>query len=158
MDLTYPIILLLVFSISPFVLILASKQDSKTKRGLKIGFFVLLLLEVISGFLNWESFSTTGRSGFALSLAYPTSFLGLFFAIALIQMVLLFVPKRNYQLGAVTLNFINTVVFFVGVILASGVVGKQIISFWNIGAIFAVLVGNVVGLVWINKDNILTKG
>lgn len=154
MDLTYPIILLFVLILSPFVLTLAGKQDSKTKRNLKSGFFILLLLELTSGFFNWASFSGTGQSGFALAFTYPSSFLGLFFVIILIQMILLFIPKRNAHLAAVVLNFINTAVFFAGVILVSEVIGKQIVSFWNIAAIFAVLIGNIVGLVWLNKDKV----
>lgn len=157
MDLTYPIILLVVLILSPFVLTLANKQDSRTKRNLKIGFFILLLFELASGLFNWESFSGAGQSGFTLSFTYPTSLLGLFFAIALVQMILLLIPKRTAHLAAVVLNFINTVVFFVGVILVSGAIGKQIVSLWSIGVIFAVLIGNVVGLVWINKDNTLAK-
>ena len=157
MDLTYPIILLVVLILGPLILTLANKQDSRTKRNLKIGFFILLLLELTSGFFNWESFSGTGQSGFALTLDYPSSLLGLFFAIVLIQMILLFIPKRTAHLAAVVLNFINTAVFFVGVISVSGLIGKQVVSLWSIGVIFAVLIGNVVGLVWINKDNTLTK-
>ncbi len=156
MDLTYPIILLFVLILSPLVLTLAGKQDSKTKRSLKIGFFILLLLELTSGFFNWESFSGTGQSGFALAFTYSSSFLGLFFVIILIQIILLFISKRTAHLTAVVLNFINTVVFFVGALLVSEAIGKQIVSFWNIAAIFAVLIGNVVGLVWLNKDKVDT--
>ncbi len=154
MDLTYPIILFVVLILSPILLTLANKQDSRTKKTLKTGFFILLLLELLSGFFNWESFSGTGQSGFELAFTYPRSFFGLFFVIVLIQMILLFIPKRTAHLATVVLNFFNTAVFFVGLILVSQTIGKQVVSFWSIGAIFAVLIGNVVGLVWLNKDKI----
>ena len=50
------------------------------------------------------------------------------------------------------LNFVNTVVFLFGIIRASDIVGEQLVSFFNIGAVFAVLIGNVIGLMFINKD------
>lgn len=152
MDLTYPIILLAVFLISPIVLLIASKQGKVVKRNLKIGFLILLLLELVFGLFNWESFSEPGRSGFTLSITYPTSFLGLFFIVALVQVILLFIPKRPAHIIAVCLNFVNTVLFFVGAILVSNTIGKQIFSLWSIGAVFAVLIGNVVGLMFLNKD------
>ena len=154
MDLTYPIILLVVLIISPIVFKLANKQDNKTKRNLKIGFLLLLVLELISGFFDWETFSGTGRGGFSLALTYPTSFLGLFFVIILAQIPLLFVSNRITNNVVVALNFVNTVVFFLGLILVSRIIGNQVVSLWSIGAIFAVLIGNVVGLVWLNKDKI----
>lgn len=152
----YLIVLAAVLLISPFVLRLASKQDKKSKSGAKTIFLSILILQVILGFFNWENF-TNGRSGFELSLAYPGSLLGLFFIISALQILAVSMSK-SLNTFAVVLNFISSTLIFAGMIRLSNILGFQAVSFASIGAIFLVLLGNVSGLAWINKDSdILTK-
>lgn len=155
MDFTYVIILAAVLVISPFVLRLASSQKKETKQQLKFIFLFLLSAQILLGFLNWENFKI-GRSGFDLSLTYPDSFLGLFFLVSLFQILLLLFVKTAGIL-VVVLNFINTVVIFAGMIRVSSLLNYQAVSFPSISAVFLVLLGNVVGLAFINKDRNLLK-
>jgi hypothetical protein len=158
MGYSYPIILVAVLILSPIVIKLAARQDRKTKGTLRKVFLSLLFLQLISGFFNWETFSGPGRTGLELSIEFPSSFLGLFFAVTTLQIIFLLIPRRVTDVGAVVLNFANTAVFFAGVILASRFVGEQIVSLFNVGAVFAVLIGNVVGLAYINQHkNILAN-
>ncbi len=141
--------------ISPFVLILAAKQDKKTKNYLKLSWIVLLALQTFLGFLNWENF-TIGRSGIELSLTYPNSLLGLFFVISILQIFFLLVNK-SFNTLVVALNFANTILIFAGMIRLSGILGYQALSFASIGAVFLVLIENIIGLAFINKDKNLLK-
>lgn len=156
MDFSYTFILVAIFILSPFILAYASKQDKKTKHNLKYIFLTILLYQILLGFLNWESFKGTGRSGFELSFAYPGSFLGLFFIITLLQITLLFLNK-SFNTMVAALNFINSIVIFIGMIRISSSLGYQAVSFASVGAVFIVLVGNVITLVFINKDKNLIK-
>lgn len=151
----YLFILAAVLLISPFVLRLASKQDKKSKTKAKTIFLSILSFQIILGFFNWENF-TSGRSGFELSLAYPFSLLGLFFIISTVQ-ILALLTYKSFNTLVVILNFINTVLIFAGMIRLSSILGFQAVSFASIGSVFLVLFGNVLGLVWINKDNNLLK-
>lgn len=155
MDFTYIIILAAVLVISPFVLTLASSQGKKTKKQLKFIFLAILSAQILLGFLNWENFSV-GRSGLEFSLAYPDSLLGLFFIIALLQVIFLVIGK-SLNTVVVVLNFINSFLIFMGMIRLSNLLGFQAVSFAAIGAVFLVLTGNVVGLAFINKDQNLLK-
>lgn len=155
MEFTYFIILAVVFIVSPFVLRLASKQDKVIKRQLKISLLLILFAQTVLGFLNWENF-TSGRSGFELSIAYPNSFLALFFVINILQFTFLLINK-TFNTLIVVLNFINTVLIFVGMIRLSTILDFQVVSFASVGEIFLVLLGNIVGLTFINKDKSLLK-
>lgn len=156
MPFTYLIILAVVLVISPFVLKLASNKGKKTKQSLKSFFILILSAQIILGFLNWETFKETGKSGFGLAFTYPQSFLGLFFIVSIIQLSILLLSKKFYT-TAVILNFINTVIFFIAMIRLGQITGIQAASFANIGAAFAVLIGNIIGLIFINKDKNLLK-
>ena len=157
-DYSYLAILAAVLLISPFVIGLAMRQDKKTKQNLKSAFLAFLFLQLILGFFNWEAFSGVGRSGYDLATQYPGSFLWLFFLITSVQIILLLIPKRVAYVSAVVLNFVNTVIFFASVILVSGLVGRQIVSYFNIAAVFVVLIGNVIGLAFLNEDkNLMAK-
>lgn len=153
-----PLILVAVLTIvlSPFVLKLASGQDKKTKSNLRLIFLLILAVQFFSGFLNWETLTQTGRSGFELSLAYPGSFLGLFFIISLLQITLLSFNK-SFNILVVVLNFVNSFIIFAGMIRISSFLNYQAVSFASIGAVFLALIGNVVGLTFINKDKNLLK-
>lgn len=156
MDFTYVIILAAVLIFSPFVLKLASSQKKETKKQLKFILLGLLSAQIILGFFTWENF-TVGRSGFELSLAYPGSFLGLFFIISAVQVILLVINKL-FNTFVVVLNFLNTVLIFAGMIKLSSILGFQAISLASVGAVFLVLMGNVLALAFINKDkNLLSK-
>lgn len=152
---TYVIILAAVLLISPFVLKTASSQNKRSKQQLKILFLFILSAQIILGFLNWENF-TSGRSGFELSFDFPNSLLGLFFLISTFQIFLLSTSK-SFSTLAVILNFINTILIFTGMIRLSSILGFQAVSLASIGAVFLVLTGNVLGLVWINKDKNLLR-
>lgn len=153
---TYIIILAVVLIISPFILRLASSQKRETKQQLKFIFLFILSAQLFLGFLNWENF-TSGRSGLELSFAYPTSFLGLFFIISTLQILLLLFSK-SFNTLVVVLSFINSVLIFLGMVRLSNILGFQIVSFASIGVVFLALIGNIVGLVFINKDkNLLAK-
>lgn len=155
MDFTYVIILAAVLIISPFVLKLASNQDKKTKQNLKTYFIFLLSAQILLGFLNWENFSV-GRSGLELSLSFPGSLLGLFFIIALLQIIFLVIGK-SLNTVVVVLNFINSFLIFMGMIRLSNLLGFQAVSLPSISTVFLVMIGNVVGLAFINKDKNLLK-
>lgn len=154
MNFTYIIILAVVLIISPFFLKIASSQKKEIKQQLKFIFLLLLAAQILLGFLNWENF-TEGKSGFELSLSYPASFLGLFFIIAVLQIIMLL--SKSFNTGATILNLINSVLIFVGMIRLSNISGFQAVSFASIGEVFLVLIGNIVGLAFINKDSNLLK-
>lgn len=135
MDFTYVIILAAILIISPFVLNLASKQNQKTKQRLKFVFLSILIAEIILGF--WGGFKVW-----------------LFFAVSAIQILLILRCKFTL---AVVLNFINTLVFFIGMIRVGQITGIQDSSLTNITVAFLLLIGNVVGLIFINKDKDLLK-
>lgn len=153
----YTVILIAVLLLSPLVLKIASSQDKKTKRNLRFLYLILLASQIMLGFLNWETFQSSGRSGFELALTYPSSFLGLFFAISFIQVVLLLFKQHTLDILSVVLNFINTALFIAAMIIISNILGKQIVNLASIAAIFVVLSNNVVGLVLINQDKNLLK-
>jgi len=152
-----PLILVAILTIllSPVILKLASNQNKKAKHNLKTLFILVLSAQILLGFLNWENF-TAGRSGFELSLAYPDSFLGLFFIISLLQITLLLLNK-SFNTTVAVLNFINSVLIFAGMIRLSNSLSFQAVSLSSIGTIFLVLIGNVIGLILINKDKNLLK-
>ncbi len=152
----YTLILIAVLVISPFILGLASNQKKAAKLNLKYLFILILAGQVILGFLNWENFQNTGRSGYELAFMYPASLLGLFFGLSLLQIILLISNKSINKL-VVVLNFINSGLIFVGMIRLSNILGVQAASFASIGAVFLVLIGNVTGLAFINKDKNLLK-
>lgn len=155
MNFTYLIILAVVLVASPFVLKLASNQDKKTKQVLRSFFILIILAQILLGFLNWENFSV-GRSGFELAFIYPSSLLGLFFVTAIFQVIFLIIGK-SFNTLVVILNFINSVLIFMGMIRLSNILGFQAVSFAAIGAVFLVLIGNIVALAFINKDKNLLK-
>ena len=155
MDFTYVIILVVVLVTSPFVLKLASNQGKKTKQNLKLLFIFILLIQVLLGLFNWENF-TVGRNGYQLSSIYPNSFLGLFFGISILQVFLLLLSKSSHTI-AVILNLINSILVFISMIRLSNILGFQAISLPSISVVFLVLLGDVVGLTFINKDNNLLK-
>lgn len=162
MDFSYTFILAVVLILSPFVLALAQKQDKQFKQKLKYIFLTILSSQLILGLLNWENFTAgpnsigAGRNGYELALAYPNSLLGLFFGISILQISLLLISK-SFNTATVVLNFINSVLIFASMIRLSSLLGFQAVSFASIGAVFLVLIGNVVALALINKDKNLLK-
>lgn len=151
----YPLILTATLLLSPFILSLASRQSKETKKKLKLIFISILATQILLGFLNWENF-TSGRSGFGLALTYPDSLLGLFFVIAILQLIFLIMGKSFYTV-VVVLNFINSVLIFMGMIRLSSSLGFQAVSLPSVGAVFLVLAGNITALAFINKDTNLLK-
>lgn len=150
------IVAILTILLSPFVLKLASNQGKKTKQNLKYFFIFILLTQILLGFFNWETLKEVGRSGFDLSLAYPDSFLGVFFIISLLQITLLLLNK-SFNTTVAVLNFINSVLIFAGMIRISNFLEFQAVSFASVGAVFLVLTGNVIALIFINKDKNIFK-
>lgn len=149
------IVVILTILLSPFVLVFASKQNKKIKQNLKLIYIFILSSQILLGFFNWENFSK-GRSGFELSLTYPNSFLGFFFIISAIQIILLILNK-TFDTFVVTLNFFNTILIFIGMIRLSNILGFQAASFASISTVFLVLFGNIIALAYINKDKNLLK-
>lgn len=145
----------LTLILSPFILSIVSNQNKETKKNLQLTFVFILFAQILLGFLNWENFSV-GRSGFELSLAHPSSLLGLFFIIALFQVILLTIDK-SFNTVVASLNFINSIFIFVGMIRMSSILGHQAVSFASIGAVFLVLFGNIIALAYTNKDKNLLK-
>lgn len=155
---TYLIILAGVLILSPFIISLASSQNKKIKTKLRLIFLLLLSSQIILGFFNWEAFLKGTRTGFELALNYPTSFLWIFFIVSFIQIILLISGKRSADTLAVILNFANTILLFTGMIRVSNMTGIQAFSLASLTAIFAALIGNIVGLMFINKDkNLMAK-
>jgi len=152
-DYTYLVILVGVLVLSPLAIVIAARTDKKTKRILRVCLLALFAVQIVSGLFNWESFSTVGRSGIALAITYPSSLLGLFFIISFVQAGLLLLLRKHWALVTVAvLNFVNTVVFFVGGISLEKIQGLEVFSYFSLAAIFAVLIGNVVSLLLVNRD------
>jgi len=131
---------------------LAEKQDKKTKTDPKNVFLFLLVAQIILGFGNWESLTGAGRNGWQLAADFPSSFLWLFFGITAIQIILLLQSFFAAQTLVVFLNFLNTVAFFIAISRLSWALNFQAVSLASIAAIFTALIGNVIGLVLINKE------
>lgn len=146
MDYTYIVILVVVLLVSPFVLKLSANQGKETKQKLKSFFILILCAQVILGFFG----------GIKLSLIYPNSLLGLFFIVSVMQILLLLISK-SFNTLVVVLNFLNTFLIFIGMIRVSNILGYQVADLASIGTVFMVLIGNVIGLVFINKDKNLLK-
>ena len=138
-----PLILVAILTIlfSPFILKLASNQNKKVKSNLRTAFLLILILQIILGFLNWENFS------------FSNTFLALFFFISILQVFLLLINKP-FNTAVVILNFINTILIFVGMIEVSRILGFQIFNLPSISSVFLVLLGNVIGLTFINKQSL----
>ena len=151
MDFSYLLVLAAVLILSPFALAAASKQDKKTKTKVRLVFLFFIISQLVLGFLNWENFES-GRSGISLAISYPGSLLWLFFVISAVQVLLVLLNTRFTTLYAAILNFVNTVVLFAGLIRVSQILGFQAVSFASIATVFLVLIGNISGLVYINKD------
>ncbi|MBI2601072.1 hypothetical protein HYW42_03900 [Candidatus Daviesbacteria bacterium] len=135
-DLTYVIIFAAVLIISPFVLRIASSQKKETKQQLKLIFLGLLCAQILLGF-------------FVGSKLFP--------AVSFIQ-ILLLLSGKSFNTLVVILNFINSVLIFVEMIRLSDNLGYQVVSLPAVAAVFLVLIGNVFGLAYINKDaNLLKK-
>ena len=149
------VILITILLISPFVLKVASSQNKHSKHKLRVTFLCILALQLVLGFLNWENFNI-GRSGFELSLSYPNSYLELFFIFSIIQIILLLL-NESFNRIVVILNFVNSILIFAALINLSSTLGFQAVSFASIGVVFLILIGNVIGLVFINKDRNLLK-
>lgn len=128
----YTLILLATAAISPLALILAQKQDQKTKSLLKSTFIFLLLSQIIFSLADWKA-------------------LAIFLAITLIQLVLLF-KKPSTAPFVVLLNFINTGLFFLIMINTEKTLGPQPVNLAAIAAVFALLINNVIGLLFINRE------
>lgn len=148
----YGVIVAGVLILTPLTLNLASKQDKQIKSGLRRVFVLLLFLVLVTGLFNWETFSGPGRSGYPLAIAYPSSLVGLVFIITVFQLFLVVLGKRASNLLAVIFNFVNSVVIMAALIRVSNMAGRQLVSWVSITAVFAVLVNNVVGLLWLNRD------
>lgn len=146
MDFTYLVILVGVLIISPFVLKLAINQEDKAKQSLRSLFILILFTQIILGFFD----------GFKFSLTYPNSLLGLFFIITTIQILLLLINK-SFNTLIVILNFLNTFLIFIGMIRLSSILGYQVANLASIATVFLVLIGNVIGLIFINRDKNLLK-
>lgn len=135
MNFTYITILAIVLVVSPFVLRLASNQKKENKQLLKFIFLSLLSAQIILGFLSG---------------------LKLFPAVSIVQ-ILLLLSGKSFNTLVVVLNFINSVLIFVEMILLSNNLMIQVVSLPAIAAVFVVLIGNVIGLAYINKDANLMK-
>ncbi len=155
MNFPYFVVLAAVLIVSPLVLKLASNQKKEAKQLLRLIYILILIVQILLGFFNWENF-LTGRSGYELSLSYPDSLLGCFFIISALQIFLLRFSKFCKSM-VVVLNFINTILIFIGLGKLSGILEFQAVSLWSISAVFLVLAGNVMGLVFLNKDGNLFK-
>jgi len=125
----YTLVLVAVLLISPFAIMLAQKQDKKTKSRLKHIFLFLLLAQIILASASWQ-------------------ILLLFLAISLLQFFLLL---KKPSPAVVVLNFINTFVLFITMARLSRPIGN-LANLAAIAAAFLVLTGNVVGLLLINKE------
>ena len=136
----YPLVFVVIVTIllSPFILKLASNQGKKAKQSLKLLFISILSAQILLGFLNWKNIS------------YNSLYLGLFFFISILQAVLL-LKNKSFNILVIILNFINSVLIFVGMAEVSKILGFQVVSLPSIGSVFLVLTGNIIGLVFINK-------
>lgn len=143
---------------APLILRLAAKQDKKTKRSLRQIYTLILISQLLVGFLGWESAPLAGRSGFALAYERPASFLWLVFLIVIVQIVLLTQRRGSAALIVVILSFANSFVIFASMIAVSAAIGRQIFSLASLGETFLILTGNVAGLLLVNRDaNLLSK-
>lgn len=148
----YFVILVLVALLSPLLISLASKQGKKHKNRLLHLCLLILTSQILLGFFNWETFEGPGRTGFGLARAFPNSLLWTFFAVSAIQIVFLLSGKYSLKTTAVAINFGNSILFFLGLIKTSNIIGTQMFSIPTVTCAFLVLIGNVVGLILINND------
>ncbi|MBI2310346.1 hypothetical protein HYU90_00765 [Candidatus Collierbacteria bacterium] len=128
----YTLILVVTLIISPFAIILAQKQDKRTKSRLRSTLLLLLIGQTLLGLLNWKT-------------------LLLFLAISLLQIFLL-TKKTRAETPTVFLNFINTFVFWAIMIRLDQKPISDPANLAGIAIAFIVLIGNLVGLLLINKD------
>lgn len=130
--LAYTLILATVLIVSPFAFKIAEKQDKKTKSRLKHILLFLLVSQILLGLISWK-------------ILLP------FLAISLVQIFLL-TKKNPAKTPTAVLNFINTFVFFFIMIRLDQ---REISDSTNLAAIaiaFIILIGNVVSLLFINKE------
>lgn len=128
----YTLILAAILIISPFAIGLAQKQDKGTKSRLKNIFLLILVSQLILGLLSWKALS-------------------LFLLISLIQIFLL-TRKISHQTPVVLLSFINTLVFWTTMIRLDQNQISNSTNLVGIAIAFIILLGNVIGLLLINRD------
>lgn len=128
----YTLILIATLIISPFAIGLAQKQNKRTKSRLKNIFLLLLVAQITLGMLNWKTLS-------------------LFLIISLVQIFLL-TRKTPAQTPVVLLNFINIFVFWAIMIRLGQRPISDPINLAGIAIAFIILIGNIVGLLLINRE------
>lgn len=136
--------------LSPLALSLAANQSPKTKSILRAIFISLLTLEILFGFLGWDT-NLPENTGFRLALL-SKSLLPTFFSTTSVQILLLLLKREVLDEVSIFLNFTNTIVFFLAMISASNLLGYEVFGLVPVAEAFLVLLGNVIGLTLINQD------
>ena len=146
------LILPVTILISPIVLSLASKQESKVKQKLRYVFQISLAIIIALALLNWETQGAGGRNAYSLALDFKSVFLWLFIAVTFVQLALLQLKNYKYDLLAAIANIFATFLFFASAISISNTIGQSLVSPAIITVAMTTLINNVLGLVLINKD------
>ena len=152
------LILPVTILISPIILSLASKQESKVKQKLRYVFQISLVIIIALAFFNWETQGPGGRNAYLLASDFKSVFLWLFIAVTFVQLILLQFRKYKFDLATTIANLVATFLFFASAITISNTIGKSLVSPAIITTAMTVLINNVLGLTLINKDpNLITN-
>ena len=138
--------------ISPIILSLASKQESKVKQKLRYVFQISLVIIIALAFFNWETQMSGGRNAYLLALDFKSIFLWLFIAVTFGQLILLQFKNYKFDLLTAIANIFATFLFFASAISISNTIGQSLVSPAIITVAMTALINNVLGLVLINKD------
>jgi nitrate reductase NapE component len=150
--LVLPIVLLL----TPLFLKLASRQDALTKNALRFMLLAFVILPLVLGFLNWETFTSKESflTGYQTAKLFPLSLLGVFFLLcAALALILATNKERLFSYVSVG-TFTATLIVFYALIYVSRDLAQPFASLASIGTVFSILFANIIGLLLINRKDL----
>ena len=150
--LVLPIVLLL----TPLFLRLASRQDVGTKNTLRFLLLVFMLLPLVLGFLNWETFTSKESflTGYQTAKLFPLSLLGVFFLLCAALALILATNKEKLFTYVSVGTFTATLIVFYALIYVSRGLDQPFASFASVSTVFSILIANVVGLLLVNRKDL----
>lgn len=150
--LVLPIVLLL----TPLFLRLASRQDAHTKNVLRFLLLAFILLPLVLGFLNWETFTSKESflTGYQAAKLFPLSLLGVFFLLCAALALILATNKERLFTYVSVGTFTATLIVFYALIYVSRGLEQPFASFASVSTVFSILVANVVGLLLVNRKDL----
>src|SRR3989344_1171093 len=150
--LVLPIVLLL----TPLFLKLASKQDALTKNALRFLLLTFVILPLVLGFLNWETFTSKESflKGYQTAKLFPLSLLGIFFLLCAALTLILATNKEKLFTYVSVGTFTATLIVFYALIYVSRGLDQPFASFASVSTVFSILIANVVGLLLVNRKDL----